>query len=519
MKKSYYICVFVLILLQLLSCDSNKNKVIALNNDKIKTLNINGKDSLSSDSLLKLVKTSYKELNWVNFHKYRLIHINSNYFKKYYKANSKILDYSAAYFWKQNKLDSTFYYYQKAYKSYMSQKDSLKAGKMLLNMAIIQKNTYNFSKSETSSFGALKLLKSSNNKRRISSIYNNLGILYKGLNDFENSIKYHTKAYNLRKQLKNTLLEKHSLNNIGNLFKEKKDYKRAVLHYKKGLAFDSLLNTKAKTKAMLLDNYAFALFLKEDYKELPELFFNSLKIRDSINDIPGLIVSNIHLGRYYKKFSKDKLALNYLETAKKLSKSINYKKEELEAMELLLDFYPQKKAVNTAKKILFTRDSLTTAERKLKESISRIEFETAEKENVILQQEKKLQSIELTNSKRKNIIFIFTTIFSLILLAFVIIKFKNYKQNQKFKNGFSSYLKNKYSLTERNFEFWQKLNEGHTEEELSKILFLSLDGVKSRRKALFSKLKKTKKITGSFDKSKAIILYKKELDLFKKSNK
>lgn len=524
MRKNYF---YFILLFFLLACNQeNKNSFIVktdnINNDtQAENFYLSSKnklsDSIHSTNLLELVKYAHKTKNWELFHKYRLEQIKNPLFNKFLKTTAITLDYSGYYFLQDNKHDSAFYYYQNSYKVYNTLKDSAKVASILTNIAILQKNTFQFKESETTSFKALNYLKNTNKQRKIASLYNNLGIIYKGLNDFENAINYHKKSYNLRKKLQNKNVEIASLNNIGNVYKEKKEYDTAISFYKKALAFDSILKTKLKTKAMLLDNYAFALFLNQETTKLPKLFFEALKIRDSINDKPGLIVSNIHLGSYYKKLGNNRTALKYLETAKSLSSSIYYKKDELEAMELLLDLYPPKQAIATAKNILFIRDSIQKAERNIKESISRIQFETSEKENLILEQEKVILNKDLANNRKKNIILIFVIIFITILLIIFYIWFLKYKQTQKFKNGFQEYLTKKYKLTKTNLEFWEILIKGLTQNELADQLCISINGVKSRRKALFSKIKISSNSPTTFDKSKAILLYKKENDLFKNS--
>lgn len=373
----------LLITVALFSC-KKRVETYSINLKKVES-NTKNADSLKSINLLLLTKKAYKIKNWIDFDKYRLQQLNNPQLNKFKKTTAILCDYSGYYFKKRDIQDSAYFYYNRALKIYKNSKDSIKIATMLLNIAIIEKNTFNFKVSENTSFKALKFLENKNKKRIVSSLYNNLGIVYKGLGDYSNSIKYHKKSYQLRKKLNNSSLVISSLNNISNVYKNQKEYNKAITNYKFALQFDSILKRKPATKAMLLDNYALALFLKDDLSKLPTLFFDALKIRDSINDIPGKIVSNTHLGIYYKSLHKNEVAKGYLETAKKLSKSIQYTKDEIEAMELLLDVYPPKKAIKTAKKIIFKKDSIKKQELKIKEGISRIQYETEEKEKENLQ--------------------------------------------------------------------------------------------------------------------------------------
>ena len=536
MKSKLLLLIRILVFfLVILSCKPSTEKKVTFNNiglankpiiksiEEAQQLHTVSKkrniDSLHSKLLLELVKFSYKKKKWNAFHQYRLEHLKNKSLKKVLKVNAKILDYSGAFFRHQNRQDSAYYYYYKAFKSYELLKDSLAAGKMLLNMAIIQKNTKDYTGSQSSSFKALKCFLAVNNKRRVASVYNNLGIVYKHLEDFDGAIKYHSKAYSIRKNLtQNNVLKIHSLNNIGNIYKAKKNYTKAIFYYAKALSNDSLLNKQPKIKAMLLDNFAHAKFLDTQFEELPSLYFKALAIRKTINDVPGQIMSNLHIGTYYKITGKKEIAKKYLEEAKKFSKSIQYPRDEIEVSRTLIALYSDKKGIKIAERIIYLQDSIQKVEKKVKEQFSRVRYETLEKEKKILEQEQRLQKNELQISRRTNYLLICLAIILLAILLLSFLWLKKYKKTQKFKFGFSKYLQEKYGLTPKNLEFWEELIKGHTQEELAALLHLSLNGVKSRRKALFTKIKFANKNAGRFDKTKATLLYKNELDSFKNNN-
>lgn len=533
MNKNFYIIIKILVLLFcLFSCNSfqqkkenlktiKNNKPIKNNIEDIQERYTTSKkqniDSLHSKTLSELVVFSYNEEDWGAFHKYRLEHLNTPSLNQYVKTNSLLLDYSGEFFWNQNRLDSAYHYYYQAYKSYDLLKDSLRAGNMLLNTAIIQKNSRDYTGSESASFKALSYLESTDNERRMASVFNNLGIIYMYFEDYQNALKYHSKAYKIRRELtRGKILELHSLNNIGNVYKKKKDFKEAILFYTRALEKDSVLQKYPKIAAMLTDNFAHAQFLNGEYKRLPQLFFKALKIRDSINDVPGTIVSYLHLGEYYKKKGNKETAINYLQKAQKTAEAILYPKDQIEAMGKLIDLYPSSKGLQIAKRIIYLQDSIQKVDRMAKDQYSRIRYETLKKEKIILLQEKKLQEKEL-DIKRRTIIFL---VIIIIVIAFALISlllwFKKYRQRQKFKFGFSKYLQEKYKLTPKNLEFWQELIKGQTEQELAETLYLSINSIKSRRKTLFSKIKSVIN-DDNFDKTKAVILYKKEFEIYKKN--
>lgn len=474
-------------------------------------------DSLHSKALMKLVGFYYTKKDWKLFHTYRLEHLNTLSLKKHVKTNAFILDYSGAFFRHHNVLDSAYHYYYRAYKTYHSLNDSLRAGNMLLNAAIVQKNSRDFTGSEATSFKALPFIETVKNERRIASIFNNLGIIYMCLEDFENAIKYHTKAYEIRKKLpKNRILELHSLNNIANVYKKKEAYNKAIPYYTKALSNYSNLQKSPGIKAKLIDNYAHAQFLNGNDREIPQLFFKALKIRDSIGDVSGKITSYIHLGEYYKKNGKKKMAQNFLEKAKKMAEAIKYHRDIIESMEMLSDIYPNNKALQTAKKIINLQDSIQKVDRIFKDQHARTRYETLKKEKIILQQEKELQKKELQINRKTISFLILLLIIIVTIFVFLVLWFKKYNQQQKFKFGFFKYLQEKYKLTPVNLEFWQELIKGYTEKELAEQLFISINSIKSRRKTLFAKIKYVIDNDNNFDKTKALILYKKELENYKK---
>ena len=475
--------------------------------------------------MLELVVFSYNKKDWKAFHKYRLEHLNAPSLYQYAKTNSLILDYSGSFYWNQNKLDSAYYYYYKAYKSYHVLKDSLRAGNMLLNTAIIQKNSRDYTGSEAASFKTLPYLEAAKNNRRVASTFNNLGIIYMYFEDYENAIKYHTKSYNIRNGLtKNRILELHSLNNIGNVYKEKKQFKKAISYYTKALAKDSILQKHPKIKAMLIDNYAHARFLDGDYKLLPQSFIEALRMRDSINDVSGKIVNYIHLGEYYKKTGNIETAKRYFEKAKKTAETISYPRDQIEAMQKLSDIYPSTKALKTAKRIIYLQDSIQKVDRKVKDQYSRTRYETLEKEKAIekLRADNAEKEIEIKSKKLNNWILGTGTAITLLVLIILISRLKKRKkeleeektrfleeqyrgkqlqnlvaqlQNKKKQIAgiddvtFHKFLERKLDVGNNETEVYLPLVQGKTRQEIADQLFMSLSGTKTRIDNLYNALK------------------------------
>ena len=382
--------------------------------------------SQNSEDLYESIKNNYNSKNWDLFHLNRLKYLKE--FENETKIYARVLEYSGAYFRLINKQDSAYYYYYKCHKTFETLKDTLNSSKMLLNLAIIQKNSRDYSGSESSSFKALQYLKKTNQKRIIASLYNNLGIVYNYSEQYENSLEYHLKALELRKTLKgNENLVLHSLNNIGNLYREQKKFDFAIKSFKKGLESKDLLKINPRVYSMLLDNLGYTYLLEKDYNYLPDLFFKAKKIRDSINDIPGKIRSLIHIGSYYRSLNNNKKAQNFYERALELSREIKNIEDELETLNLLSTIYPEQKSLSLLKRIIFIKDSIYKNERKLKEGITKVEFDTEEKnkENLQLKSNKAKQELLIEKANNRNWILGFSAFVFLIIAFFIWKRFKD----------------------------------------------------------------------------------------------
>ena len=126
----------------------------------------------------------------------------------------------------------------------------------------------------------------------------------------------------------------------------------------------------------MLDNYAYSNFKNKTSSDEKD-FIESLKIRDSINDVAGKINSRVHLTEYYLSKKDTSKALQYNEEANRLAKESKYNKEVLQT----LDFYTQlkpKEGLKYAKEYIKLSDSLQQQERLTRNKLARIEFETDE---------------------------------------------------------------------------------------------------------------------------------------------
>ncbi|NAS29685.1 tetratricopeptide repeat protein [Flavobacteriaceae bacterium R38] len=293
--------------------------------------------------------------------------------------------YFGNYYLREGKNDSAYYYFYKSEKTYSRLPNrSVNRGRMLLNMAITQKNEKDFIGGEVTTIEAIRFIPESGEERMLSSAYNNLGIISNQLENYDKAIEYHQKAFQLRKKIRNQRLEVGSLYNMAQVYVNKKEYREAIKTYYKALSYKEVLSTRPLTNVNLLENIAHAKFLNGNNKELPDSYLSSLKVRDSLGSIAGSIESNIHLAEYYSSQEDTLTALNYARKARDLAEESKNYGDMLEPLLLLSKLNKGKEGSTSSLRYISISDSLQKAERAIRNKFARIRFDTdiIEQENI-----------------------------------------------------------------------------------------------------------------------------------------
>jgi signal transduction histidine kinase len=139
----------------------------------------------------------------------------------------------------------------------------------------------------------------------------------------------------------------------------------------------------------VIDNLSYSKLKIGDLKELPRKFYESLKITDSLKLFPRIIGTKLNLSEYYS-YTKDTVkARSFAKEAYILAKSNHLSKDVLLSLKQLAVVAPEKSAAFSLEYI-HINDSLQIAERKIRNKLARIEFETEElaieKDNLLEQQ-------------------------------------------------------------------------------------------------------------------------------------
>jgi signal transduction histidine kinase len=390
-------------------------------------------DSLQRANLFRIANRYYNLNNWGKYKEIALIVLEKSKDTKDTLSQAKSYSYLGDYYGSQSVSDSAFLYYFKSEKLYLNLKEKYNAARTRLNIALLQFNESDFLGSEISVFKALRVIKGEKANDLEYESYNLLGIVYNERGEYEEALKFHNKALEsiddktspIEFQSKAT-----SLNNIGYVYQNINKHKMAMPYFQKGLEHKKdLILYKPFMYAMLLDNLGYSRFKLKESNGIPKLFYESLKLRDSLNLTVGIIISKIHLSEYFSSKTDTVKALQYSKEALATARKSKNPRNLLLPLKQLAVIEPKKSSTYN-KEYIHINDSLQKADRDIAYKFTRIEYET---------DEIKQENTDLTTQNR-NLVYIFGSILILGMFLYIIKaqKAKNrellYKQEQQKAN-------------------------------------------------------------------------------------
>lgn len=298
------------------------------------------------------------------------------------KSRNSIYDKAIA-FRNDRNTDSSFLYFNKAKDIFLQAKDSLGAGKCLVNMAIISTNQGDYFGGQELSLSATPFFNSKNQNHHvyIKSNLNNLGIACYSLKQFEESIGFYEESLKYTKDSADVLVIK---NNIANVYRRKNDYKTAISLYQEILAKEN----NPVNYARVLSNLAYAKWIYQKEFNPIKNFNEALNIREKENDFLGQNSSYSQITDYYLENNPDS-ALLYAGKMYQTANQLQLPDDRLEALQKLIQLSP---AESTQKYFNLYRqlaDSLQNARNAAKNQFAFIRYETEKHkaDNLKLQKE------------------------------------------------------------------------------------------------------------------------------------
>lgn len=319
--------------------------------------------------------------------------------------------------------DSAFFYFNKAKDLFVHQKDSLNAGKCLVNMGIISTNKGDYFGAQEISLNALSYfdLKNETHYIYIRSNFNNLGIATHNLSDYDAAIKFYDSAIEFSRDPLDTRV---ILNNKAKTYQVLKKYTTALKLY------NLILKGASKNKkeyARALSNISYTKWLQDPNYNVVPSYLKSLRLRKQENDLWGQNSSYSYLFDYYEKKRTDS-ALIYASKMYLVAKELNSAYDQMEALQKLIEVSPAKETKKYFKSYQKLNDSVQTARQTAKNQFALVRYETEKNkaDNLKLQKDntdKKYQII-----KQRAVIF---GSFLLIIAGAVIVSLWSKKRKQR----------------------------------------------------------------------------------------
>ncbi len=368
----------------------------------------------SGDDLMLILEVCYNLKAYNRFKSaYRIV--NNEFVKRKDTLNiGKSFNLMGNYFIDEGKNDSAYFYLLKAERLFIKKKDSLSLGKNYIDKAFVQLYESDYSNCELSAIQALNFYKYQNKKQKEYDAFNLVGICSNELRNFDNAIAYHKKALDYVYRYKEirdskTHYRSSTLNNIGYVYLNLNNYEEAINNFNKALSEKDLLKDNPYVYSAIIDNLAYAKFKIGDYKNLPDLFFISLRIREKNKLFSGVVANKIHLSEFYAKLKDTVSSQKFANEAMNLAKTTKISGDILGALKQL-SLVEHRNAGEYSKEYIRISDSIQLEERKSKDKFARIAFETDE----IIQEKDKLAE------QNRNLLYFFLGTLFVGLLLFVI---------------------------------------------------------------------------------------------------
>ena len=326
------------------------------------------------------------------------------------------------------KSDSGFFNYNKAKNLFIETNDSLYVGYCFLNMAIIQKNRNDYHGAEENAVEGLAYLKKINDKKNIASLYSLLGKTQRELFRFDDAIENCAIAV---KMAPNVVDKNKYKNNLAATYIDIENYTRAKILLAEVLEDTLSINKNPKQKARILDNLAYAKWLENPKISVEDDFLKAMEIRDSKNDMVGLIASYTHLAEYYLKNNDTEKVINYGEKVIDISRKSKRPIAELDVLRFMKRAKPN--SIPLRNRYISLSDSMKNEDLKARNLFAKAKYDTkeAKDENVKLQKENEKKDIE--NQRQELLKLLYGTIaIAIVIIAFIVIYFL-YKKHKREK--------------------------------------------------------------------------------------
>ncbi|SHG78334.1 tetratricopeptide repeat protein [Flagellimonas flava] len=296
-----------------------------------------------------------------------------------------------------------------------------------------------------------KIYKEVGHLRNYSITLMSIGMAHRQLGNYDKSKWYYLQSDSISTLLKNDLGRAYVYHNLAIINKNTGELDEATLYNDKALVLFTKLGDRKKV-GELHYNQGSIFLEKKAFKKAVDAYQKSLGVSVVTNDSMMIAFSNCAIGQSYMLSNDFKNAIEYLKSAVEISERIGLFPIEMDAYEYLSETYGKtgdfEQAYQSRTKYSILKDSLFTREKRelANEIEARYQNEEKTKEIALLESQKKLQALQLTQRvNERNAIVAFTII--LLLLAGLLynqyrIKQKTYKELRELDELKSNFFAN-----------------------------------------------------------------------------
>lgn len=300
-------------------------------------------------------------------------------------------------------------------------------------LGIAYRNRSNYSKALELFFEALKSSEYSRDLEEISYTLINIGNIYIFQTNFEGALDYFQRALENAKMIDNDNIIAYCYLNIGRSLAGLKQYGQAEDNYKKAQQIRMKMND---LEGIVISNVDIAeLYIKQNLPDKAQALLKENLINVKLLDHKStLSYSYINIARTYLMKNDLPLAKTYVEKSMAINKAHRLKNNETQALQLLSEILEKSKNYDEAltyfKQYVITKDSIFNEEntRKIESLHSQYQIEQTEVETRLLREQSRLNEVII---KRQRAIIILTVIASILFLAVAVVAFWSSNERKK----------------------------------------------------------------------------------------
>lgn len=343
--------------------------------------------------------------------------------------------YLATYYKYREVPDSAYYHYDQSKNVLLQLKDTVTAGRRMLNIAVLQLNQKDLLGSEITAIESLECVENSKLHKIQADLYNNLGLVAKERREFKEALYYFNLSleYLNKGDPNNTRVIESKFNyynNVGLVYLLLNQPQKAIPYLNKGLSFPKIKHRFPLKYAMLLENLTICKSDLNDKKDVLASYLEILEIRKTNNDLAGVGTVNNLIAYYYMNERKVNQAVRHAKEGLKYSKISKNNSRTLQAQQILAQLTTGNESKQYLQEYIQLSDSLHLRERTLKNQFAKIRYETdkKEQENEVLKSENEKQQAQLEQERLQKLIGYLIGGGALAFLILSILFFRNHRK-------------------------------------------------------------------------------------------